>query len=119
MITFDNLPLAFTLGAWEEMDENVCSLDELFDMYRAEDNKNRLAVDTMQKTLKVAVIFAKAAGTEITYDDLHSELMPGETIALQGAIMAAVNEGLDFENKKNQRRDLVLEELDAAEGKNA
>lgn len=118
MITFDNLPLAFTLGAWEEMEETVCSLDELFDMYRA-DGKKRTSVDTMKKTLKVAVIFAKAAGTEITYDDLHSELIPGEIFVLQGAIMAAVNEGLDFENKKNQRRDLVLEELDAAEGKNA
>ena len=43
MITFNNLPLAFTLGAWEEMEKDVCSLDELFDMYRAENNKKRLA----------------------------------------------------------------------------
>ena len=118
MITFDNLPLAFTLGAWEEMEKNVCSLDELFDMYRAENNKKRLAVDTMKKTLNVAVIFARAAGTDITYDDLYSELIPGETIALQGEIMAAVNEGLDFENKP-AKRDLVLEQLDAEDGKNA
>ena len=111
------LQLAFTLGAWEKMENEVCALDDLFDMYKAENTKKRMSVEAMRNTIKVAVIFAEAAGNHITYDELYSAFKPGNVFVLQGAIMAAVNEGLDFENKP-QKRDLVLEELDAESGKN-
>lgn len=119
MVTFDfngrELPFLFTLDAWERMEKEVCTMDELFDMYRGQDNAKRMLVDTMHKTLKLAVILSEAADAKppITYDELHNGLIPGEVILLQGAIMNAVSDGLDFENKKKPGpRDLVLEEIE-------
>lgn len=110
------LPLLFTLEAWERMEAEVCTLDELFEMCR-----QHTRVETIQKIIQVAVILSRAADAQppTSYDELH-KLSPGMAFVLQGAVMAAVTEGLDFEgNKKSGPRDLVLEELDKQEGKNA
>lgn len=117
------LPLRFSTKAWLRMDKEVCTVNELFALYRSAEGERsrRLDGDTVEKTLKVAVIFAEAAKADppVTYEELEEKLEPGEVIALEGVIIEEVGNGYSMENKKTGPRDLVLEELDAKEGKNA
>ena len=112
------LPLKFTLGAWERMEQEVCDLDGFFKMYaHGEDNKALLMVDTMHKTLELAVILSDEAGAvpKVTFDGLRLALYdkPALTIKLRDAVSLAVAEGLIIENKeKPGPRDLVLEEIE-------
>jgi hypothetical protein len=110
--------LRFSLDAWEKMHEEVCPLDEFFDMYDSRNRAKLLSWETMKKTLQIACILAWAAGgqPEVTYDQLRGCLSPAEALDLRNTIIDLVSKSMIAENKgKSGPRDLVLEEL---EGKN-
>lgn len=112
------LELIFNLDAWEQIDTEVMPLHDMFKMYQNE--RDAMMADTMHKTMMIAVIMAKAAGsTPVTYEELRKKLSPGGVILLERMIMKAVGDGLSTQQKQKGKRDLVLEELDAKEGKNS
>ena len=110
--------LIFNLDAWEQIETEVIPLHDMFQMYQNE--RDAMMADTMHKTMMIAVIMAKAAGsTPVTYEELRKKLSPGGVILLERMIMKAVGDGLSTQQKQKGKRDLVLEELDAKEGKNS
>lgn len=112
------LELVFNLDAWEQIENEVTPLHDMFSMYQNE--RDAMMADTMHKTMMIAVIMAKAAGsTQVTYEELRKKLSPGGVILLERMIMKAVGDGLSTQQKQKGKRDLVLEELDAKEGKNS
>ena len=112
------LELIFNLDAWDQIDTEVMPLHDMFYMYQNE--REAMMADTMHKTMMIAVIMAKAAGsTSVTYEELRKKLSPGGVILLERTIMKAVGDGLSTQQKHKGKRDLVLEELDAKEGKNS
>ena len=112
------LELIFNLDAWEHIETEVIPLHDMFQMYQNE--RDAMMADTMHKTMMIAVIMAKAAGsTSVTYEELRKKLSPGGVILLERTIMKAVGDGLSTQQKHKGKRDLVLEELDAKEGKNS
>lgn len=112
------LELVFNLDAWEQIETEVMPLHDMFQMYQNE--RDAMMADTMHKTMMISVIMAKAAGsTPVTYEELRKKLSPGGVILLERMIMKAVGDGLSTQQKQKGKRDLVLEELDAKEGKNS
>lgn len=112
------LEMIFNLDAWERIEAEVMPLHDMFSMYKNE--RDAMMADTMHKTMMIAVIMAKAAGsTSVTYEELRKKLSPGGVILLERTIMKAVGDGLSTQQKHKGKRDLVLEELDAKEGKNS
>ena len=112
------LEMIFNLDAWEQIEADVMPLHDMFSMYKNE--RDAMMADTMHKTMMIAVIMAKAAGsTSVTYEELRKKLSPGGVILLERTIMKAVGDGLSTQQNHKGKRDLVLEELDAKEGKNS
>ena len=106
------LNLLFDIPAWEELEKNVCTLKELLTGMR-EKKYDRLSCESAAETLKIAAILAHSGGTDADYDWLRAHCTPGQTIALRLAVLEAINDGMEFENKPEGPRDLVLEELNA------
>ena len=109
--------LKFSLAAWEKMEQDICSLGEFFDLFDSR-NGALLKYETAEKVMRIACIFAWAAGGQppVTPDELRAVLSPADVLELRDIIIKLVGKSLSPENRtKSGPRDLVLEEL---EGKN-
>lgn len=101
------LELEFTMAAWDRLEEEIGTLDELEEKLTA---RGRLRV-----IARAAAILAQHQDPEITAEYIFSLMEPRDVRAVSTAIVKAITQGLSMEEKPDggQMHDVVLEEIDA------
>ena len=102
------IKLEFTMAAWERLEDEVCSLDELEDKLQG---KGRLRLIT-----KVASILAVQP---MEPDALFAMMRPADVRKVTAAILQALTAGLKMEEKQGESavHDVIREEIDAKKEK--
>ena len=102
------IELRFTMGSWERLEDEVCTLDELEEKLQG---KGRLRL-----IAKVASILSVQA---LEPDMLFAMMQPADVRGVTAAIMKAITDGLKMEEKQGEGEihDVVLEEIDAKKEK--
>ena len=104
----NEIEFKFTMAAWERLEDEVCSLDELEEKLQG---KGRLRLIT-----KVASILSvQPLGPDALFDMMR----PADVRRVTAAIMQAITDGLKMEEKQGESdvHDVVLEEIDAKKEK--
>lgn len=110
------IPLIFTVGVWGDIEENVCTMNELEEFMTG---KKRVST-----VVKMVAIMGNAALVEqgkkpvLTEQWLRKNMPPKTVTEAQMAIMEAITEGMTTETvqKDGEEVDLVLAEIEKKPG---
>ena len=108
--------LVFDMTSWEEMEESVCTLDEI--------DKTLSGNQRLKHYREIIGILSKEGarkglGEEMPAEWLRENLHPAEVRLCIAGIKAAIGEGMRMETKQGQDEviDPVLAELEKKEGR--
>ena len=103
----ETFPLRFTMEAWEKLEDEICTLDELEEQMQ---KKGRLRV-----IVQVAALLAQPDQPEVTPEYIFNAMEPRDVRRVTAAIMQAITDGLKMEEKQDEGEihDVVLEEIEA------
>ncbi len=107
----NEIELRFTMAAWERMEDEICTLEELRERMQ---QKGRLRL-----IAQVAALLAQDAQPETTAEYIFSSMRPADLRAVSAAIMQAITDGLSMDEKADGKkaRDAVLEEIESKKEK--
>jgi len=110
-----DIPLIFTVGVWGDIEEQICTMNELEDYMTG---KKRVST-----VIKMVTLMGNAALVEqgkkpvLTEQWLRKNMPPRAVTEAQLAIMDAITEGMAVENvQKEEETDLVLAEIEKKPG---
>lgn len=102
----EKVALTFNMETWAQMEEEVCTLDELSDRLAGRERLRTMA--------KIAAIFS---GKDEKW--VWERIKPAQVGGLSQAITAAINQGMHMEaseGKEDAEVDVVLEEIEKKDG---
>lgn len=103
----NEIELRFTMAAWERMEDEICTLEDL--------QKRMQQQGRLRLIAQVAALLSQDAQPGTTAEMIFDNMRPADLRTVSAAVMQAITDGLTMDEKADgeEARDAVLEEIES------